>query len=160
MDIHIELSALRALDRGSSGMTLLLRDWTAYLLRENPPNELVMLTLEAFSLKENSCRIVYLYAESAEWLGRKADFRACIYSRFASRVGHVVHLDDVRDRDGYCELDASVRSEMFLQWPWRDSLHLIANAELSSDQISLGAAGWFARLGSLLPKGGEGRPGG
>ena len=151
MDIHLKLATLRDLSRDHPDLTLMLRDWTAYLLHEKTPRGLVMLTLEAHCPAEKSCEIVFLYARGAEHLGRREAYDRCIFSRHPDRLGQVVPIDEVKTRTGYLSLDPSVQSELFLEWPWRKDLHLIVNAELTTRRISLRAAGWFGGLTDLLP---------
>jgi hypothetical protein len=55
----------------------------------------------------------------------------------------VVIIENVKKQPGYLALDDRVMSEIFFEYTFTETIHLILNAELSSKSISDDAVKWF-----------------
>jgi hypothetical protein len=145
-DLSLKLDSIQAFLRAHPRYLYLLKNFMIFLLKNPIPQEIVMLTLESHSLSSGMCEIIALVSDDHQHLGRHEKYDNCVYSQFSDVLNRVVILEKAKEQPGYLSLDDRVKSEMFFEYAFSDTVNLILNAEFSSAKISDETNKWFERM--------------
>jgi len=116
-------------------------------LFQNPiPQETRMITFEFHDLNTDVCEIIVSVSKDQRNLGRREKYDDCVYSRYSDSINRVVIIERVKEQPGYLALDDQVKSEVFFEYTFTDSINFILNAEFSSDHVSDSVKRWFSRM--------------
>ncbi len=116
-------------------------------LFQNPiPRETIMITFEFNDLNSGVCEIIASISKDHRSLGRREKYDDCVYSRYSNSLNRVVIIERVKEQPGYLSLDDQVKSEVFFEYTFNDSINFILNAEFSSDHVSDSLIEWFSQM--------------
>ena len=130
----------------------LIKDLMISLFQNPIPQETVMITFEFYDLTSGECEIIASVSKDQRYLGRREKYNDCVYSRYSDSINRVIIIERVKEQPGYLSLDDQVKSEVFFEYSFTDSINFILNAEFSSDHVSDSVKHWFSQRIEIFSK--------
>lgn len=151
-NLYLELEGLHELVQIDSRAIELFQNLLSYILQNAISPEVVMMTVESHELLSGICKIIALVSHDHRLLGRQENYDNCIYSKHSDSRNRIVAIESANKRPGYLSLDRRVKSEIFVECVYTESINLILNAEFSTANISDKMKKWFDRMCGIVLK--------
>ncbi|MFC2163827.1 hypothetical protein ACFLT2_02375 [Acidobacteriota bacterium] len=145
-NLYLKLRCLHSLAQIKPHIIELFQNLLSSILQNEISREVVMMTVESHDLFTGMCEIIALVSDDHQHLGRQEKYDNCIYSNHSESRNRIVVIESVKEHPGYLSLDGRVKSEIFVEYSFSDSINLILNAEFSTTNISNEMKKWFNQM--------------
>ncbi len=151
-DLSLKLESIHNIFQVQPRCLDLIKDLMISLIQNPIPQETIMITFEFHDLNTCVCEIIASVSKEQRYLGRREKYSDCVYSRYSDSINRVIIIERVKEQPGYLSLNDQVKSEVFFEFTFADSINFILNAEFSSDHVSDSVKQWFSQMIGIFSK--------